>query len=1168
MAGFLSAAVAAIGSSSIGSALVRILVAYGVSRLINGATGEKNQQQIDEGIRLQLQPDTTNPIPLLYGSAYFGGNITDVRLADDNQTLWVCLTLSEHTAATTTLGGHAVDTFIEEIYYNDQLIEFKADGITIDYATNTDGSIDTSPRDLVKIYLYKNGSNAPTLPYDFLGGTLPGNAYTLMPGWDSDWRMEGLTFALIKIIYNRDKGITGIPNLKFKVSNTLYRPGDALYDYMTNTISGADLVASQIDTASLLTLNDYADDEVVFFNEDTNTTETLGDRYQINGVINPQQNVLANMQEIANSTGVYINYDITSGKWGVILDKTETPAYAFDDSNVVGGIDVTATSLDNVYSSVEVEFPSRFIQDQTDTIRIDLPVEYLNDNQPENVLQVRLSMLNEPLQARELAYLALYQNTLDRVVTFTTDYSKIQVAAGDVITLTNSIYGFSNQPFRVVRVKEIESDVGSILVEITAQEYDSTLYTAGGQPRRPRTPSSGLDLTPIKDIATPNAPTYTTANNNRQPSILLSGVVPTGVVDRFEFWYSTDDFATSFLIHEEKNANGAPFNSDTTIIARVATLPAGTYKFKVRAGNEQAYSDYSAASTELEWAPNQTTDEVNQNSTLEFGLGDLLPAIGAGILGYLAYQLIDPQKIADLLPEQLRDLLGLQTTEEAAALKAQMEAEGAAFRIVNAGNVQLAASSGDETLTFVAGTGIEITADDIGHEITITATGGDGFNTIEANGQNMLSSVTDGVLTLNADTGIAFNVDAITNTITIGATGEADAINAYSRVVAGGTTLDASVTSGNLYLTPGNGIKFTSNANTNTIIIDNTCCGDDVDTTSFKDGGKPIITELDDPSCKVIITWPTKNDIERTPEVPAVPQTWIKIIAAGTWYDHCYRTTVPTLILDDPDNIIDIEIGDSTTLTGKLIPTTTGQIDWKDTVGSVFIDKTIKLKKVAENEYVAIKNWASTDGSALPLTGDVCNISDPWSRPLFTTIDYPNGYEFATKTNLTNLLVAEGSALRFIYVAAIAAIPASDTPVAYPGKQEVTRLPRTCVKTLETTVAIAKIDFQGTISDDVLWLAPETPGETDWPEIPLGSTITGSFTSISRQTIILENTTVISQIAGNRYQLNKTYPTLTTVDDSTMITMYFSKSVIGTIAAADELSVDYNTTDEDFGVVA
>ena len=124
MAGFLTAAAAAIGNSSIGGALVRILVAYGVSRLINGATGSNNTPEaVDQGIRLQAAPDTTNTIPVLYGSAYLGGKITDAQLVDANKTMWYCLTLAENPSSVTTCRNPDITIVISIILINPSAVK-------------------------------------------------------------------------------------------------------------------------------------------------------------------------------------------------------------------------------------------------------------------------------------------------------------------------------------------------------------------------------------------------------------------------------------------------------------------------------------------------------------------------------------------------------------------------------------------------------------------------------------------------------------------------------------------------------------------------------------------------------------------------------------------------------------------------------------------------------------------------------------------------------------------------------------------------------------------------------------------------------------------------------------------------------------------------------------
>lgn len=789
MASFLTAAAAAIGSSNIGSAIVRILVAYGVSRLINKATGNTNTPSaVDQGIRLQVAPDTTNPIPIVYGSAYLGGKITDAQLVDSNKTMWYCLTLSE-VPTTTTLrlsDGATITTTVDEIYWNNQRVYFKADGITIDYLVNQDGVVDTSPRDLVKIYLYNGAANA-IRPSDLLNylpslPTLHGDARTLMPGWVSDERMVGLTFALVKISYNRDKGITGLPDLQFKVSNNLFKPGDAIYAFLRNKISGAGLAISQIDTASLVALNGYADDTISYYDEADGATKTLANRYQINGVINPSDNVMNNLQRLAGNAGCFVGYDIATGLWGVTINKDESAVLAFDDSNIISGIDLTGTNLDSMYNAVEVEFPHRELRDQMDMIRIDLPTEYRNANEPDNILQLKLDLINEPLQARELGYLELYQNRMDQIVTFTTDYSKINTEAGDVITITTDVYGWTLKPFRVVRVREIESDSGGLAVEITAQEYDSTMYTAGGVPRRPRVPSEAIAIPDISVVGTPAAPTVAEFNKVAVPALDITGVTPAGIVDRFEYWYSSDAGTTYKVLGSRSNSNGSPYAQGTSLTFRAASLPAGSYLFKVRGGNEKAFGDFSATVAKT-WAPVQVTDQVTDKTTIDTpSLGDLLPVLGMGAIAYFAYKAFAPQALAALSQTDLGKLLGIVDPAEIAAAQAALEQQAAAFRIINAGNVSFSAGV-DDTLTFLAGAGISITANDIGHEITISATG----------------ETTAGVSKIIAGTGITIAPTTGVGDVTISVSGSSGGGGGGGPVDTGGYTTGSSILSGSVF---------------------------------------------------------------------------------------------------------------------------------------------------------------------------------------------------------------------------------------------------------------------------------------------------------------------------------------------------------------------------------
>jgi hypothetical protein len=58
--------------------------------------------------------------------------------------------------------------------------------------------------------------------------------------------MTNLCFALIRIDYNREKNVTGLGDIKFVIENSMTKPGDCLYDYMTNTRYGAGISAEEI----------------------------------------------------------------------------------------------------------------------------------------------------------------------------------------------------------------------------------------------------------------------------------------------------------------------------------------------------------------------------------------------------------------------------------------------------------------------------------------------------------------------------------------------------------------------------------------------------------------------------------------------------------------------------------------------------------------------------------------------------------------------------------------------------------------------------------------------------------------------------------------------------------------------------------------------------------
>jgi hypothetical protein len=235
--------------NSIGSNIAKTaLLGYAVSK-VNKSVNKSNTKPpppvgLDKGVRLQVNPAANEKIPVVYGSATFGGIVSDAFLTADNKSMYFVLTLSERTGNLLSTGAPSAYVF-NDIYLDDNRVVFKTDGITADYMIDREGNQDISIRDIVKVYCYAGNSNLPVAPEYYTNGSLL-PAYSIMPNWTSAHTMDDLLFAIVRLDYVSDKGIRKLPTMQFTITNSLSLPGDVLADFMTNTRYGAGIAIEDI----------------------------------------------------------------------------------------------------------------------------------------------------------------------------------------------------------------------------------------------------------------------------------------------------------------------------------------------------------------------------------------------------------------------------------------------------------------------------------------------------------------------------------------------------------------------------------------------------------------------------------------------------------------------------------------------------------------------------------------------------------------------------------------------------------------------------------------------------------------------------------------------------------------------------------------------------------
>lgn len=234
--------------------------------------------------------------------------------------------------------------------------------------------------------------------------------------------------------------------------------------------------------------------------------------FAINGVIDTGKSVLENMNLLAEAAGSWMTYDIHAGKWAVVINTTGSSVASFNDTNIIGGINLNSTSLTEVYNSVEMEFPHKDLRDEPDYVKLSIAGGDRYPNEPDNILTINSQLINNPVQAQAIASRQLKQSRIDKVISFTTDWSKIGLKAGDLIDITNTAYGFSSKVFRIISIEEADADDGTIVINITALEYDANVYSTSGLVYETRSRNNGIVAKTLNTATTAKDNTSTTTN--------------------------------------------------------------------------------------------------------------------------------------------------------------------------------------------------------------------------------------------------------------------------------------------------------------------------------------------------------------------------------------------------------------------------------------------------------------------------------------------------------------------------------------------------------------------------------------------------------------------------------------------------------------------------------
>ena len=446
-------------------------LAAGTAKLLGVFEPPKLPNQADPGVKIQIPPATDNKVPKMYGANYTGGIITDAEIKNQNNTMAYCLVISEYAAGET--------WSVSQILRGDGILGFgsSSQSHVVKSIRDTNNGFSSGISDKIRVRVYAGGSEASNQIFPSTG--TPVAAYNFFDSWTSANTMEDLVFAIIEIDYDPEENLTGLGAFTFKIENSVHNPADVLTDYLTNSRYGAGLNINLVDTDSLDDLRSFSN-ALVDYSELGSTVGTH-ERYRIDGALSTFNTVKDNIDEICRNAGCFFSYNAKDGKFAVVSNRAATSgekaaAFVFDSDNTIGKFEISSQELYNIYNSVEVEYPSFIQKDQTDTVFVEISAGERNANEPDNTLNYRLNMTNNRARAINLATVDLTQSRYNTVLKLEADYSSMGVKIGEVVKVTEPVYGFNEKLFRVMRTTEKESADGLITVEFLLLEYSDDVY--------------------------------------------------------------------------------------------------------------------------------------------------------------------------------------------------------------------------------------------------------------------------------------------------------------------------------------------------------------------------------------------------------------------------------------------------------------------------------------------------------------------------------------------------------------------------------------------------------------------------------------------------------------------------------------------------------------------
>jgi len=256
-------------------------------------------------------------------------------------------------------------------------------------------------------------------------------------------------------------------------------PANCLLDYLMNTRYGCGIPKEQINAEAFRHVAQKCKSQMNYYTD--NGVQFTGPVLTMNTVVDTNMKIIDNVKLlVAGNRGImpYVGgrYKLKMEDGGTNRDDpSETDvqiAFAVDKDYVVGGVTLDGERKNTKLNEVLVNFIDPDKEFTNQQVVYSVSGDQGTDNNEKLVKEFTFHSITNQSMAETTARQIYKKSRNQKSIQFTGTQELLNVEVGDIITLTDSVLGFTDKQFRVAAMK-LNAD---FTVDISAVEHDATVY--------------------------------------------------------------------------------------------------------------------------------------------------------------------------------------------------------------------------------------------------------------------------------------------------------------------------------------------------------------------------------------------------------------------------------------------------------------------------------------------------------------------------------------------------------------------------------------------------------------------------------------------------------------------------------------------------------------------